>query len=150
MTTSTRPDNRRMPPPFGEIMSRFKLLPGLTLAVLSVGCAESPTSTNVGPVFITVTGPIDAGSMANAELVNESGAAVRIGAIGCQLGMDKLGSTGWTAVPREGDICPQPEFTVGNFESYPFDFAAPASPGRYRIHTYVEGDAVLSNPFSVR
>ena len=131
-------------------MGQLKLFPVLLVAALSSGCTESPTATNSGAVFITVSSPIDAASLANAQLVNQSGSAVRIGAIGCSLGMDQLGSKGWAPVPREDDLCPQPEFTVGSGKSYPFDFMAPASAGTFRIHTFVEGDAVYSKEFIVR
>ena len=131
-------------------MGQFKVFPILLIAALSIGCAESPTATNSGAVFITVSSPIDAGSLANAQLVNQSGSAVRIGAIGCSLGMDQLRSMVWSPVPREDDLCPQPNFTVGSGKSYPFDFTAPASAGTFRIHTFVEGDAVYSKQFVVR
>lgn len=130
-------------------MYRSTLTPGLLFAALCVGCTGGSPASDSRAVFIVVKGPIAQGAYGSAQLVNRSGSAIHIGAIGCGVRTDRQVSDHWSELPPVSNYCVQPVYTVEDGGSYPFTFAAPTSAGTYRLRTFVGGDSVFSAPFTV-
>lgn len=131
-------------------MHRISMVRFALLITFAAGCAGSPTSGEKGEVFLVVSGPVGAGTTANARLVNNSDASVEFGWLPCEVRTDRQTPSGWVEIPRPNHACILPSISVSPRGRYWFRFAAPAEAGTFRIRADVSGESVMSGAFTVQ
>jgi hypothetical protein len=130
-------------------MRRFIIAALLGTACAAPDLSQGDTSGQFN-LWVTTAAPITAGHSVAAVLRNASGGLVRIGAIGCYVQFDRFRAGAWEPVPPDYVVCTQPEYSIPTGGMFPFEFAAPAAAGTYRLRVGVESDVVRSAAFTVR